>query len=158
MRRIIKLENYDSNILNEIIEDFIENENLYDYCLNKLLINYYGKAESGYFFTNKKKKKEEEKPNEDLESLDKSIKYIKISKKLYERIKDKSITSYKKPIEDFELKIDVKKLLIQLNMGIKVSNNKIEELYLKYQKCYDIESEDYQELSKYIEKKKKKIN
>ncbi len=34
---------YDSNILNEIIEDFIDNEILYEYCLNKLLINYYEK-------------------------------------------------------------------------------------------------------------------
>ena len=146
------IEFYDSNILNEIIEDFIENENLYDYCLNKLLINYYGKAESDYFFANEKNK--EKKPNEALDSLDKSIKYIKIAKKLYERIKNKSITSYKKPIEDFELKIDVKKLLIQLNMGINVSNNKIEELYLKYMNCYNIERDDYQNLLKYIQKKK----
>ena len=43
---------YDSNILNEIIEDFIDNEILYEYCLNKLLINYYEKAESYYFSTN----------------------------------------------------------------------------------------------------------
>ena len=39
-------------------------------------------------------------------------------------------------------------------MGINVSNNKIEELYLKYMNCYNIERDDYQNLLKYIEKKK----
>ena len=104
---------YDSNILNEIIEDFIDNEILYEYCLNKLLINYYEKAESCYFSANKLIK--DNKPNEALDFLNKSIEYINIAKQKYETIKDKTIilTSYQNSIKDYELKIKVKKLLIQ---------------------------------------------
>ena len=52
---------FDNNILNEIIEDFIYYEDLYQYCLKKLIIHYYEKAESSYFSVNQliKEKKEE---------------------------------------------------------------------------------------------------
>ena len=73
---------YDSNILNEIIEDFMENEILYEYCLYKLLINYYEKAESCYFLANKLIK--DNNPKEAFDSINKSEEYIKISKQKYE--------------------------------------------------------------------------
>ena len=106
---------YDSNILNWIIEDFIDNEILYDYCLNKLLINYYEKAESYYFSANKSIK--DNKPNDALGLLNKSIEYINISKQKYEKIKNKTIIlslyqKFQNSIKDYELKIKVKKLLI----------------------------------------------
>ena len=137
---------YDSNILNEIIEDFMENEILYEYCLYKLLINYYEKAESCYFLANKLIK--DNNPKEAFDSINKSEEYIKISKQKYEKIKDKTIilTSYKKSIEDFEIKIEVKKLLIQFNNGIHFSNINIQKLIDKYSKCYNIELDDYKEL------------
>ena len=132
---------YDSNILNEIIEDFIDNEILYEYCLNKLLINYYEKAESYYFSANQLIK--DNKRNEALDFLNKSIEYINIAKQKYETIKDKTIilTSYQNSIKDYELKFKVKKLLIQFNTGNDFSNNNIQESAENYSKCYLIESE-----------------
>ena len=151
------IQSYNSIILNEIIEDFIENEILYDYCLYKLLINYYGKAESSYFFANKLIK--DKKLNEALDYLNKSIEYINISKQKYEKIKDKTIiNSYKKSIEDYEIKIEVKKILIQIKTGNNISNDKMKELIDKYSKCYDIELKDYQELVKFQKLKDKTDN
>ena len=137
---------YDSNILNEIIEDFIDNEILYEYCLNKLLINYYEKAESYYFSANQLIK--DNKTNEALDFLNKSIEYINIAKQKYETIKDKTIilTSYQNSIKDYELKIKVKKLLFQSKTPIHSSNINIQDLIDEYSKCYLIESEDYKEL------------
>ena len=150
------IQSYSSEILNEIIEDFIDNEILYDYCLNKLLINYYGKAESSYFFANKLIK--DKKLNEALDSLNKSIEYINISKQKYEKIKDKTIiNSYKKSIEDYEIKIEVKKILIQIKTGININNN-LKELIDKYSKCYNIELKDYQELVNFQKIKDKTDN
>ena len=113
-----------------------------------LLINYYEKAESCYFLANKLIK--DNNPKEALDSINKSEEYIKISKQKYEKIKDKTIilTSYKKSIEDFEIKIEVKKLVIQFNNGINFSNINIQELADKYSKCYGIELDDYKELVK----------
>ena len=137
---------YDNNILNEIIEDFIDNEVLYEYCLNKLLIYFYEKAENCYLDANKLLN--ENKPNEALNDVEKSTEYIKISKQKYEKIKDKTIISptYKKSIEDFELKIKVKKLLIKFKTGQNFSDNNIQELIDKYSKCYTLELDDYSKL------------
>ena len=140
------IQSYSSIILNEIIEDFIDNEILYDYCLYKLLINYYEKAESHYFFAHGLIK--DNKLNEALDNLNKSIEYINISKQKYEKIKDKTIilNSYKKSIEDYKIKIEVKKIIIQIKTGINISKNEIQELIDNYSKCFNIELKDYQEL------------
>ena len=137
---------YDSNILNEIIEDFIDNELLYEYCLYKLVINYYEKAEYSYFYTDKLIK--QEKLDDALDTIQESKDYICISKQKYEKIKDKTIIlpTYKKSIEDYEIKIEVKIILINFKNGKKFENNNIQELIDKYSKCYNIEYEDYQKL------------
>lgn len=69
---------FDNNILNEIIEDFIYYEDLYQYCLKKLIIHYYEKAESSYFSVNQLIK---EKKENAVIQLQKTKQYIEISKK-----------------------------------------------------------------------------
>ncbi len=149
---------FDNNILNEIIEDFIYYEDLYQYCLKKLIIHYYEKAESSYFSVNQliKEKKEENA----VIQLQKTKQYIEISKKKYEKIKDKNIIekSYIKSIDDYETKIEVKNLIIKINTGKDISDIDIEDLLNRYSNSYMIELEDFQELIKIAKLDEKKVN
>ena len=154
-RILLEIQFYNSELICELIEPFVDLNRIYYTCLFYLINNYYNKIGQMFYDVEALLKKG---THEDIQSALTNLSNIKtiitFALKFYERLDDegKKFTSHiKNLILDFEPKIEVKEFLIKnenkMNKynekdKIKIVNNLIE----KYKKCKSAEIKDLNEL------------
>jgi len=157
---------YKPELILEIIECFVDYNELYNICLKELINYYFEKISHDFYGINiliKNKKKS--KLKEGLETLSKIKLLIDSALCFCEKLKDIDkeqflIHSLKESINDFKIKIEVKEKIIK-NLEKKFNQNEIIELndlIEKYKKCKTAEIADLIELEKINNKSIKNID
>ena len=143
---------YRNDILEDVIEDFIDNKQLYQYCLIILCDNFFAKAEE--FFIESGKNINDSDLQNAKNNIENSEKNFKLSKRLIEKINDEkeNIKYLKDNIQDFPIKIEAKKLIVNIKLEKEIRNyyQYIKELINKYMKCKNINFEDIQFLNSFL--------
>ena len=144
------LQFYDSSILNEIIEDFEPNSNLYYECLSILLQNYDARINEKFYHIYSEYKKghyryqsnrEFEQTLREFEELNDSINScIIIFRKIPEDKIPNEIKFKESYLCDFQLMIKAIKQILLYEKGIKPYDWRFEELY---NKCLSLNYKDY---------------
>ena len=157
-----KIQFYDNEILNEILEENIDNDNVYKNFKGFIMECLYAEINSIFFNANRYKREKDRKIyDEILKEISRAKALIKVSKQLIDKVdKDKcklnNIT--KKDLEVIDLKLTVREEIIEMknkNSFMKFfysirDQNKLKGIYEKYCNCILADGDDLVELEKLI--------